>query len=45
MSKQNGLLKKIWNNGEFTDSANKIMLMSAWCLAWLGFVVVALQGV
>lgn len=42
MNKQNGLLKKIWNNGEFTDSANKSMIITAWILSWAGMVIGAI---
>jgi hypothetical protein len=39
MNKLNGLLTRIWNNGEFTEEANKSMIMISWVLSWIGIVI------
>lgn len=33
---------KVWNNGEFTDEADKAMIITAWILSWAGMVIGAI---
>lgn len=30
---------KLWDNGEFTEEANKAMIIISWVLSWIGIVI------